>query len=991
MRKVSAALCAGVSVLCIVHPAFAQTGQIIDETPPAGTQLPTSEPEGADIVDDTGELAPSNDTPDEVPASAEVAPRETDAEAEQQVETGVDEQGKEIVVTGTLVRGIAPAGTNVIALSEERVEETGATSTTQLLQTVPQFGSFNTLQTQVGGGNFVTTNRPNLRDLPSSNSTGTAQTLLLVNGHRVVGMGITSTSPDIDIVPPGIIQRLDIVPDGGSALYGSDAIGGVLNFITRKNIDGVELDARYGFADDYWTVDGNATVGKTWTGGSAYATYSFSKHDAIFGRDRDFVVSPATNLPGLTGPGPVISIECSPGNVRPFQSPNLYGLPYTAATSATRRNIVNQCDPSDNATFYPKEHRHSAFAGFQQDLTDNLNFEVNAYYLNRVTRRSDSDFRGTTTIGPAFIGGTSSPFQVQFAIPAEPGLAGGQSVSYRFGPPSGDRQRISLEAWGIDPTINLKVGEWQVRAVVSYGESVTRQRTVDVNPTTLTNAIAAGLFNPYDTSTLSDATYAAITNFNSFGRSDQQLFQGRVIADGELFALPGGGVKLAVGAEYLRQDLQVQKGSTAPGFENSGFPGGPLVPRLNGTLFQLEAPIAALPRFDLNRNVKSVFGELVVPLFGADNRRGGFEELTFSASGRYDDYSDVGTTFNPKFGVTWRPVEWVKLRGSWGKSFAAPSLADSPEGDPSIAGFAGGGIFSFLVPSATVVGAGFPAPTAGQNTLVIIQGTLPGLQPQKATTWTAGIEVEPPFVPGLRLSTTYFNYNYRDLIGQPPFTSFSNYFNNFQSTFIINPTQAQIDAALAQSVSPPGPGCAPQPSCVYIIEDARKTNLGRFKLSGLDFAAYYDRDTSFGSIDASLGGTYQLTRKQSSTATSPFVDDIRNNRSRLKLRGTLGARLGEQFRAQAIWSFSQGFDLSPAIGFPLQDHVDSFHVFDLFFKYDVPGEGLTRDLSFTLNVNNVFDQDPPEFRVQNVVASNNGFTNGSTIGRLVLLGVAKKF
>ena len=171
---------------------------------------------------------------------------------------------EEVVVTGTFLRGTdAPAGTNVIGVSSEEIRETGATTTAQLLQSIPQFGSFNTLSFPVGAGNTVTTNRPNLRTLPGFNNSGGSTTLVLMDGHRVVGAGITSTSPDPDIVPPGVLQRVEIVPDGGSAVYGSDAVAGVINFITRKRIEGIEVDGHYGVADGYHQADGSFSGGNS--------------------------------------------------------------------------------------------------------------------------------------------------------------------------------------------------------------------------------------------------------------------------------------------------------------------------------------------------------------------------------------------------------------------------------------------------------------------------------------------------------------------------------------------------------------------------------------------------------------------------------------------------------------------------------------------------------------------------------------------------------
>lgn len=896
----------------------------------------------------------------------------------------------EIVVTGTMIRGVAPGGTNVIGVSQESVQETGASTVSQLLQTIPQFGSFNSFQAPIGGGNFQTTNRPNLRNLPGFTTTGSAATLMLVDGHRIVGMGISSTSPDADVIAPGAIERIEIVPDGGSAIYGSDAVAGVINFITRKNVNGVEADARYGFADNYHTFDANLTAGRTWDTGSLIVSYNYSQHDAIFGRDRDYVKLYPANIAGIAVP--VTSLECSPGNVQAL-SPGaagltplgVYGLPYTPATAASRLNVTNQCDPSDFASIYPKEHRHSVFAGLNQQLSDRLEFDVRAFYMNREMVSALDPYRVTTLIAPfpGIEGVAFSPFA------GAHNATGGfefHNVSYVLGgPQDGRRAHVSLETWGITPTFTYDIdGNWRARAMASYGESVTEQHTTDPNLAALPLAIAAGLINPYDPASSDPAAIGVFTNFENFGRAEQQQFNTRLVVDGDLFTLPGGAAKIAAGAEYLRSDLDSQKGNAVPGFQNQGFP----AQLVNGIV--VAAPVPALPIYKLDRNVKSLFAEVVVPVFGADNATGGLQELTLTAAGRYDKYNDVGDTFNPKFGVTWKPVDWVRLRGAWGKSFAAPSLADSAQADPTSLNWASGATFAFLVPTPLLVAQGYPAPVAGQNSIVLL-GSKPGIEPQKATTWSAGVDIDPPMLPGLRLSATYFNIKYKGVIGIPPFTNQSTYFEFFNNSFVVNPTQAQIDAALAGAATTQGSACAPQPSCVYIIQDVRKQNLGEFNLDGIDFSASYATATSFGSIDLNVAGSYELNRKQSQSPTAPLADQLTANNSRLKMRSSVGTNIGN-LRAQATWSHSQGYDISPALPVPsAQTKVASFNVIDLFFRYEVPGQGFAKDLSFTLNVNNVFDEDPPVYKAQSLTLANSGFANGATVGRLLQFGVSKKF
>jgi iron complex outermembrane receptor protein len=223
---------------------------------------------------------------------------------------------EEIVVTGTLLRGLAaPVGTESITMDAQQIQATGAMSGTQILQSIPQNNSFNNLQFATAAANVITINRPNLRDLPQT--TGASSTLVLLNGHRVVGMGVSTTSPDVDIVPPALLQRVEIVPDGGSAIYGSDAVAGVINFITRKDFEGVEVEARYGDGDHYDATDASVTAGFNWDSGSAYAGYNYSYNSALSGGNLDWVRMYPVNRPDIPLLGqPVTNLGCSPGNVR---------------------------------------------------------------------------------------------------------------------------------------------------------------------------------------------------------------------------------------------------------------------------------------------------------------------------------------------------------------------------------------------------------------------------------------------------------------------------------------------------------------------------------------------------------------------------------------------------------------------------------------------------------------------------------------------------
>ncbi|MEJ6011757.1 TonB-dependent receptor domain-containing protein [Novosphingobium aquae] len=882
---------------------------------------------------------------------------------------GAEEQDKTIVVTGTLIRGVAPTGSNVIGVSAEDVQLTGAATTNQLLQTIPQMGAFGALQFPTGFGNSVTINRPNLRNLPGVNTAGGSSTLVLMDGHRMVGMGITSASPDPDVIPSSAIERLEVVPDGGSAVYGSDAVAGVLNFTTRKKFDGIQLGGKVGFADSYTQYTADGIVGKDWGSGGIYLSYSFVKNDNIRGIDRDFVQSFPIAANGL------LPLNCNPGNIQITVSgvTTNYGLPSRAATPTT-------CDISDAAVFYPSQERHSLLAGFTQDLSDALTVDIKAFFTNRNTGVGLGEFHpGSTTRT------TASPFFAANRIGAETSHA----VTYSFGGTTATDQRIKLNTWGFTPTFTYKLGEnWQLKLLGSYSESDTESHTGHFNNTALTNAINAGLFNPYAPNSSDPAAVAIIRNFETFGKTRQTLSNVRAVLDGELFKLPGGGVKLAVGGEWYHEGFNAQFGDVVPGAQN----GGAAAQLIGATT--IAPAVAGLPIYNLGRNVKSAFGEMVVPIFGADNAMGGFQELRLSVAGRYDDYGgQIGDTFNPKIGLTWKPIDALTLRGNWGKSFNAPSLADAPQ--------VGGITFisrttAQFGPTAAQVSSGaYPAVPAGAVTY-LQRGNAPGIQPQKAKTWSFGADLAP--ADGIKLSATYYNIRIDGLIDLPNTTP-SIAFADYPHVITLNPSLAFLDAFVASSTTFNGAPChrSATPCTVYAFVDLAKNNQGNFKLQGIDFSANVRRELGFGTLLFDVNANYEISREQSTSPARPFTSQHNQATalpgvSQLRARTSLGLETGGLL-AQLSWNHTAGYDLKPAApSFVPQTSVESFNVFNLFFRYETQGEGLFKDLSFTLNVDNVFDTDPPVWRLFDASRfAQEGYNNGNTIGRFVQVGVSKKF
>ena len=854
---------------------------------------------------------------------------------------------EEILVTGTFIRGAtAPTGTNLVSLSQQDVIATGATTANEVLATIPQVSSnFNRVRSLPSVGSGITNLSPTIRPIGAAGGT---TTLVLMDGHRFVNAGVLSTSPDPDVIPPGVLERVEVVPDGGSSTYGSDAVGGVINFITRRRFDGLEFSGHYGVADNYDTTDLNLLAGTDWGSGSGYLAYSYADHDDIFGRDRKFVQQVSDN-----------GGQCGAGTV--FVGATSYALP-----GRTPGTITN-CDITDDATFYPQETRNSVFAGLTQQLSDTITLDVRAFYTERKSvGQADPEANGSggggqtvvicsPAVGQATcssLGGAVFSGYVPVA-----GDTGVQTVAFNYGGLVDTHQSNDLEEYQITPSVEFQLGgSWQLSVLGSYGRSKTDGFQQIVNAGAQPAAIAAGLLNPYDPRSSNQAALSGLYQ-NFIGKGTQELTDGRAIADGDLFDLPGGSVRVAVGAEYLRESLNdLVFAQFTPGTEQSAGPK------------------------NASRNITSAFAEVVVPIVSATNAFTGVQSLTLSASGRYDDYSDFGDTFNPKFGLTYKPAQWLTLRANKGESFNAPSLADTNAPDTR----------SFSLPAFVLTAPGVPVAALAQQLVVVVGGN-PNLGPQEADTWSAGLDIEPDFAKGLRISATYYDIHLTNQIAIPPIGP-PIYTPAYSQFATLNPSQAQVEAATAEAspyLGTPIPLLYTSTYGVYSLLDFRRHNLGEVKQDGVDFEVRYDTSTSFGAFNAGIAGTQTLHREVSPVAGGAFTDILDSpGGSDFAFVTSVGGQFGN-LTASAAWNHTEGYDLNPPVTtaqFGSQTHVGSFDTVDLFFQYDLGKRGFLDGLSLTLNVENVLDEEPPFYNGSDF-ASLSGYANGSTLGRLALLGV----
>jgi iron complex outermembrane recepter protein len=217
---------------------------------------------------------------------------------------------EEVVVTGTSIRGTTPVGANLITIGQDAIAETGAQTMQQILASVPAITGFgNSAQGGFGSADASGTYAPTIHGLGASASNGT---LVLIDGRRLPLSGINHTLADPNIIAPLSIDHVEVLPDGASSTYGSDAVAGVINFITKKNFKGLEFSGQAGFADGYNTQQAGFLWGDAWDNTSVMISYDYERRSALSNADREFTRANHT----AQGGGNDATFNCSPASAK---------------------------------------------------------------------------------------------------------------------------------------------------------------------------------------------------------------------------------------------------------------------------------------------------------------------------------------------------------------------------------------------------------------------------------------------------------------------------------------------------------------------------------------------------------------------------------------------------------------------------------------------------------------------------------------------------
>jgi iron complex outermembrane recepter protein len=885
---------------------------------------------------------------------------------------------EEIVVTatGTSLRGVAPVGSNLITVDAKDIAETGALTVQQALTTVPALtGLGNIGQGQTNNSYY----QPAIHDLGASASNST---LILIDGHRQPTGGTNHSTADPNIIPINMIERVEVLPDGASSVYGSDAVAGVVNFITRRAFDGVQITGNAGWDKGSTQQSGGLLAGRTWTDGSAIFGYTYTREGALNDTARPFT-NPNHIGQGGTNFG---TFNCSPSTLQPGGAGPIY---LNASSGATLTNTAanSPCSTWADAALAPQEIRNNIMLKSEQQFGASLTVGAEMVY----GRRRDKAITpaGTVTATAFGAGAQANPF---YESPA--GYTG--TATSQTGPGKtfngadtayGDftaEYRIG-ESWVVDAlalagrddsftyttgVVNGSVADLTLNGTTNSSGNLTSPSVVGTNIVVtqlpLTAANALDVWNSGGANRTSAAVLAALLDNANRTELISDVQQFRLSTNGTLFAIPGGDVRLAVGAEELRTQL----GEAVDRANNSGGAS-------SGTQYLT---------YNFSRTVNSAYTELDVPMVGREMDIPGVRELNVDASGRYDNYSDFGTTKNPKFGLNWVPLDGLKFRGSWSRSFVAPPL--DVLGDAHGA-FATAGWNSVVNTLAVPVSAypiltqmGIPGCTAGSVTCNI--SSLQGIQntsgdhhmhAQTGKGWSVGADFNPDFAPNLNLSATLWDTQFVGAVTGPNIQNAVNTssMNSLLTFYPGGATAAQVAAATAGI-----PQRSSAPTVTSYIFQSLNSNWLNLYVKGIDFSANYSIDAGFvgkfrvgGSLteflkfDQSLGNgpTYSVLGTSGNNTSFPSVETQARTDLGWSREGLSLDLFTNYTGAYRNWS---GTSVTPithnAAGNPDGggDPVRSNVTFDLHAGYTFSQGRLNGD-QITLSGRNIFNRRPPFF------------------------------
>ncbi len=834
---------------------------------------------------------------------------------------------------------------------------------------------------------------------------GSAATLVLLNGRRVAAHGLTGSAVDVNQIPFAAIERVEVLKDGASAIYGTDAIGGVINFITKTDFQGLALS---GFTDitekgdsPVYRVTGTvgygdlaeqgfnvmASVSKSWNGilrGSNRDFVSGNQPDrglsvdtrgtpiaTMFPNGANAIFAPTGSLlSGVTLPVPGQTFQAS-GGINTLDLPGGAGCEtmdggmaydhalwannpafYSCAWDTGRAAILQQ--PLETLTYYGRatvglgDHRVTAeFTGSEADSSKQ--FSANQYSGNTSTTPLyyplnantaavyNSIYNQLVAVFPTIAANYGKPIAYRWRCTAcgpreyvtnTKTLRGGLFIE---GPIGGDWDYRAGGSYAQSEAQSVLGTGYSYRGVFSSAARATASGIagavsggLDTRAPTAPGATAPGIIGLLNSGLInifSEAkTPQELALLQSVSADGTLLYGGKydvlqfdVSVAGSLFELPGGTVKLAVGADYRRE-----------GYSFNGSPEAELaVPEIFNVAFDNANALS-----EKSRIVKAAYAELLIPVF---------DMLELTAAARVDDYTGFGSTFNPKFTARFTPADWLMVRASYNTGFRVPNfnqifngVTQSPNPGNTL-----------VDPTTCPGGAVSSAPGCAAITPDTLTGGNLNLGPETSKQYSVGIVLRP--APRFSASVDYWSIAVDDTIGSLTLTQA---LANIQ---FLDPTRFE------------------RTNGVLTLVDLRADNIGSRRTKGLEVSLRGGADGLGGSVDVGLDGTWLLEKKEKLVPIAPYTDLI----GKFSFAGDLGLEwkhnawinyTKDDFSITFSQIYRAGYENQKLPGIAngtvtrpdFNERVKPYIIYNLSLSQRI-GDGV----KLTAGVRNVFDTDPP--------------------------------
>lgn len=859
-----------------------------------------------------------------------------------------------VEITGSSIKRIdAEGAVPVQVFKREDIERTGATNTVDLLQRLPGIQGGTSEGTSVGGGGagFAGVSIHNI---------GENRTLVLLNGRRLTqygGQSLTGSAAAVDLntIPIAAIDRVEVLTDGASALYGSDAIAGVVNFITRRNSQEGDITVGASIPQHPGAQEYRVSLTKGFgdldkDGFNVLLAASADKRSKLDASDRDFAKTGVINFDykGNRYQAFLGSPRGVPANVADNNDDLIN--PYFLANGACAPNNVAVVSNGKTACYfdfisvleiYPERERQNFMGTAAVKLGNHKLF-------------TDVVFSKTKNIGRIaplaadILIEAGTPLHNQYLTPL--GITGDALANWR-GADLGKRTDINKSTFtSVVLGLEGNLAGWDYKTGLFYSENDYKNNIAGYPGGFALRRLAnSGAVDPFllpgQQSAAGLAALQAIQFSGYWDGGDAKLAGFDLSGSREIFNLPGGAAAIGTGVQFYNE-----KFAGKPSLFAQGKLADPVSGRLCDPAAAFPSPDAcdqragddaAIVPYGADRNVVGVFAELVLPITKT------FEVTTAL---RFDDYENVGNTTNGKVSFRWTAAPGVLLRGSLGTGFKAPTVPQlnaSPQ--PFGVSEAPHDCRTELELAAVAAALGTQC-RPGNVQYDIMAGGNPNLQPETSKQATLGLRLEP--TPALSLGADLWHVQVEDAIGQIA-----------ESEAFAHPSQyntwtTKRDNATGQ---------------VYLALNQGNVNLGKEFFTGIDFDAVARFGTPFGRMTTQLLATYMLREQRQLLPNGQYFSAIGQNSEALgnvnfrwqgRLTGLLEAG---NWKHSAAVNFKSGYKDAAAevevLG-PGDTLTGQFANVQLsvhrYFTLDWQSQWqITKSLSLTGGILNVFDRDPP--------------------------------